>query len=109
MDLVRTDVYAYINLTGITYCNAARNCELLNEKSKLFVGSQSILYFYRICAYSFTVGTVFLATYFIQKSKIGYINLYSMCFLLVLSYCILNYFVDFHANKAEGIQICFLI
>jgi len=25
-DLVRTDVYAYINLTGIAYCNAARNC-----------------------------------------------------------------------------------
>ena len=25
-ELVRTDVYAYINLTGIAYCNAARNC-----------------------------------------------------------------------------------
>ena len=25
-DLVRTDVYSYINLTGISYCNAARNC-----------------------------------------------------------------------------------
>lgn len=26
LDLVRTDVYGYINLTGIAYCNAARNC-----------------------------------------------------------------------------------
>ena len=25
-DLVRNDAYAYINLTGIPYCNAARNC-----------------------------------------------------------------------------------
>lgn len=25
-DLVRNDAYSYINLTGIPYCNAARNC-----------------------------------------------------------------------------------
>lgn len=25
-DLVRNDAYAYINLTGIPYCNSARNC-----------------------------------------------------------------------------------
>ncbi len=25
-DLVRTDVYSYINLTGIAYCNSARFC-----------------------------------------------------------------------------------
>ena len=28
-DLVRNDAYAYVNLTGIPYCNAARNCEVL--------------------------------------------------------------------------------
>ncbi len=25
-DLVRTDAYSYINLAGIPYCNACRNC-----------------------------------------------------------------------------------
>jgi len=55
------------------------------------------------------VGVAFIATYYIQKTRVGSVNLYSMLFALILSYCILNYFVDFHANKAEGIQICFLI
>lgn len=33
---------AYINLTGIPYCNASRYCEFLCESSKLDTGSQSI-------------------------------------------------------------------
>lgn len=39
---VRTDVYSYINLTGIPYCNACKNCESLNHKPNEIVGSQSI-------------------------------------------------------------------
>ena len=55
-DLIRTDSYAYINLTGLPYCNASRNCQALIEYSKLFIGSQSVLYFYRICAHIFCWG-----------------------------------------------------
>jgi hypothetical protein len=32
-----------------------------------------------------------------------------LLFSCVLSYCLLNYFVDLHANVAEGIQISYLI
>ena len=109
-DLVRTDVYSYINLTGITYCNAARNCEHLIEKSTLFIGCQSLLYFYRISAYCFTVGATLLITYGFELERLdGKVDFISLIFSCVLSYCLLNYFVDLHANIAEGVQVSYLI
>lgn len=108
-DLVRTDVYSYTNLTGVDYCNSARYCEHLIETSRLFVGSQSLLYFYRISAYSFTIGFTIIVTYFIEKSHLGYIDLLSLFVVALFSYCVLSYFVDLHPDFAEGIQISYLI
>ena len=34
-DLVRSDAMAYINLSGNPYCNSARYCEYLCDKSKV--------------------------------------------------------------------------
>jgi hypothetical protein len=81
----------------------------LIHTSRLFVGSQSLLYFYRISAYTFTVGTTVLLGYLIEKSKIGTFSVLSLVVLMVLSYCILAYFVDIHANGGEGLQISYLI
>lgn len=108
-DLVRTDVYSYINLTGIAYCNSARFCEHLIETSRLFVGSQSLLYFYRISAYTFTIGTTVIIAYFIEKSTLGSVNLLSLLIISLFTYCVLSFFVDLHADLAEGIQISYLI
>jgi uncharacterized membrane protein YwzB len=108
-DLVRTDVYSYINLTGIDYCNSARLCEHLIETSRLFVGSQSILYFYRISAYTFTIGVTLIIAYFIEKSKLGSIDLLSLLITALFAYCVLSFFVDLHGDLAEGIQISYLI
>ena len=100
-ELVRTDVYAYINLTGIAHCNAARNCEYLIENSHLFVGCQSLLYFYRISAYCFLVGVTVLLTILIQDAQLGGKS-YAASLLIgvLLCYCLLNYFVDLHPNIA---------
>jgi hypothetical protein len=108
-DLVRTDVYSYINLTGIAYCNSARFCEHLIETSRLFVGSQSLLYFYRISAYTFTIGVTIIIAYFIQISTLGTISLVSLLIIALFTYCVLSFFVDLHADIAEGIQISYLI
>ena len=108
-DLVRTDVYSYINLTGIAYCNSARYCEHLIENSRLFVGSQSLLYFYRISAYAFTIGGTLIITYYIERSKVDSVDYLSLLIASIFSYCILSYFVDLHADLAEGIQISYLI
>lgn len=108
-DLVRNDAYSYINLTGIPYCNAARNCEVLCNSSRLFVGSQSVLFFYRLCAHTFCVGLTVLISYALMKGKISGINTWSLVLIILLSYCIVTYFIDIHADAAEGLQISYLL
>lgn len=97
-DLVRNDAYAYINLTGIPYCNAARNCEVLCSSSKLFIGSQSVMFFYRLCAHTFCVGLSTIICYWFMKAKINGINFQSLLIILILAYCIVTYFIDIHAD-----------
>ena len=107
---MRTDVYAYVNLTGTPYCNAARNCEHLIENYHLFVGSQSVLYFYRISAYAFLLAATLCTAYGLERQRInGNVDFLSLVFAALLSYCLLNYFVDLHANLAEGVQISYLL
>lgn len=97
-DLVRNDAYAYINLTGIPYCNAARNCEVLCSSSKLFIGSQSVMFFYRLCAHIFCVGATTLLCYGLMRIRIGGIHFLSLLIILVLAYCVVTYFIDIHAD-----------
>lgn len=33
---------AYINLSGLPYCNSARYCDFLGNTTRLFAGSQSV-------------------------------------------------------------------
>ena len=48
--------------------------------------------------------------YFIQKAALGgTISFLTLLFIAFFAYCILNFFVDFHANFAEGIQISYLL
>lgn len=41
-ELARSESMAYINLTGIPYCNASRYCEYLNRMTNLYNGNQSV-------------------------------------------------------------------
>ncbi len=50
-----------------------------------------------------------IIAYFLEKGAVGSINLLSLFIIALLSYCILSFFVDLHADLAEGIQITYLI
>lgn len=41
-ELARSESMAYINLTGLPYCNASRYCEYLNRMTNLYNGNQSV-------------------------------------------------------------------
>jgi hypothetical protein len=41
-ELVRSDSMAYINLTGLAYCNSSRYCEFLCNNTRLYNGSQPV-------------------------------------------------------------------
>ena len=99
-DLVRNDTYAYINLTGIPYCNAARNCQKLCRSSHIFVGTQSVMYLYRLAAHVFCIGFTVLFGYWFMKLRIDDINTQSLILILLLSYCFVTYFIDIHADSA---------
>ena len=76
---VRTDVYSYINMAGIPYCNACISCEVINKKNTVkvdteVVGAQTMEFFYRVCSYISCVGISFIICYFIEKGKLEAIN-----------------------------------
>lgn len=99
-DLVRNDAYSYINLTGIPYCNSARNCQALCNNSRLFIGNQSVMFFYRLTAHAFCVGLAALLAYWMMKSRNDGIHPGTLIIILILSYCLVTYFIDIHADAA---------
>lgn len=100
-ELIRSDAYSYINLTGIPYCNAARQCEALCQYSESFRGGKSCIRLYRTAAHVFTTMLVFIICYFILRGRgAQYTNWFILALIVFGAYCILTYFVDTHANAA---------
>ena len=49
-DMVRADAYSYIYLSGIPFCNAARQCNKICDRSRHFVGNHSPMKHYKLLA-----------------------------------------------------------
>jgi len=99
-DLVRTDSYSYINIAGIPFCNASRECKKICQNSKQFVGTYSPIKHYRFAAHVFAVSIVFLASWFILRSRLWSYGFWNITLLVVISYITVTLFVDLHANAA---------
>lgn len=105
---MRTDAYAYINLSGVPYCNAARQCEALCQYSEVFRSSQSCIRLYRIAAHIFLVAIVAVICYFILAARSSYTNWYILALVIFGAYCVVTYFIDILADAAEGLMVCYL-
>lgn len=103
-DLVRSEAMPYIAITGNSYCNAARYCQYLCELSNVLENSQSASRAYRIAAYSTLAGFVSILGLYIN----GHISIYGIGLVFVISYFIVNFFVQIHADAADGILIAYL-
>lgn len=97
---MRSDAYAYINLAGIPYCNAARQCEAMCQFTKSFRGSQSCLRLYRLAAHIALVALVSIICFFILIGRASSANEYVMAGIVFGAYCMLTYFIDIHADGA---------
>jgi hypothetical protein len=104
LDLVRSDSMAYINLTGVPFCNSARYCEYLCDKSLILDESQSTSRTYRLCAHFLIAGLVGILSMYIAGEITGTL----VALILVLSLFISTYFISIHADAAEAIIILFL-
>ena len=107
-DLVRTDAYSYINMSGIPFCNAARQCKKICGNSEHFVGSYNPMKHYRFAAHVLCVAAVFLMTWFILRARMINPGFWHYVLLIVVIYMIVTWFVDIHADAAEGIQTSYL-
>lgn len=106
---MRTDAYAYINLAGIPYCNAARQCEAMCQYSRYFQGgSQTCLRLYRLASHLtlITLGAIICFT--ILEGRSTYTNGYILALIVFGTYCIVTYFIDIHSDAAEGLEVCYL-
>ena len=102
--MVRSDALAFVNLAGNPYCNSARYCEYLCDRSLLFDGSQATSRTYRICAHLLIASLVVLIAMYLD----GQLSFGFGLVILCLSIFISTYFISFHADIAESILIIFL-
>ena len=102
-DLVRSEAMPYIAITGNTYCNAARYCQYLCDQSMIAENSQSASRAYRFASYSALAGFVTILSLYIK----GHVSIYGACIILALSYFIINFLVQMHADTADAILIAF--
>ena len=99
-DMVRTDAYSYINLSGIPFCNSARNCAYLCEKSKQFVGNHSAIKHYRFIAFVFLTALLCFMTQWILNYRTFTICPCNLAIGVVMIYGTIAWFIDIHASSA---------
>lgn len=107
-DLVRTDAYSYMNLSGIPFCNSARQAKKINERNPSFIGSHSPMFHYRFAAHAFLIPITLLGSWFILRARVWSPNIWHWIILIFLIYMILNWFINIIADAAEGIQTSYL-
>lgn len=103
-DLVRSDAMAFINLTGNPFCNSARYCEYLCDRSTIMDYSQSTSRAYRICAHFLLAGIMGIFALYVK----GNISIYALVIVMVQTIFIATLLISIHADAAEAIQIVFL-
>lgn len=107
-ELVRTDAYSYINLTGIPFCDAARQCAKLCDRSKQFVGYHSAMKHYRLAAHIASISFVFFWAFWILDYRTLNFDLWNVAILVLAIYGTVTWFIGIHTDSAEGLQTSYL-
>lgn len=95
-------------MSGIPFCNSARQAKKINERNPTYIGSHSPMSHYRFAAHAFLIPVTLLATWFILRARVWNSNLWHWIVLIVVIYAILNWFINIIADAAEGLQTSFL-
>lgn len=103
-ELVRSDAMAYINITGIPFCNSSRTCEYLCNNSAIFEGSQNTSRVYRLASHIFLIGLNCILALYVK----GNIAPTALFVVFVLTFFIVTFCISIHADAAEALIICYL-
>lgn len=107
-DLSRADAYGYIHLSGVPYCDAARQCEAICHETHLFSSNDTCIRLYRIAAQIFVVTLSSLLTMIVFEAKTTYVSMFAIAVTIMYCYLMSTHFVDIHSNAAEGLVTCYL-
>ncbi len=99
-DLVRTDAYSYMNLSGIPFCNSARQAKKINERNPSYIGSHSPMAHYRFAAHAFLVPITLLASWFILRARVWNPNFWHWIILTFVIIAILSWFINIQADAS---------
>lgn len=107
-DLIRTDAYSYINITGLPFCNSARATAEQCYRSNLFVGGYNPLRHYKFAAIILlTLLAAFLGHFFVKLRVVNY-GFWHAAALLIIAYLVVVWFVSVFGDAAEGLLTSFL-
>lgn len=107
-NMIRTDSYGYINLSGQAFCNAGRACYDNCQSSRMFVGGYSVLKHFRLAATVFLVSLSYLFGHIFANLRVSSFTWWHNVILVVIAYSVVTWFVDIGADAAEGISTSFL-
>ena len=106
---VRTDIYGYINLSGVPFCNAGTACyENCRYAQNHFVGFFNPLKHYRFAASVFLVTLMYILGSIYVNKRVYSFFWWQNVVLIVISYAVVCWFVDISADAAEGILTSYL-
>jgi hypothetical protein len=96
---------AMVAISGNQFCNSARYCEYLCNKTPLTEYSQSCNRIYSLSAHFLITGlTIIFSCYFTNNTSI-----YALLLIFAGSLAISTFFISLHADIAEAIQIVYLL
>lgn len=102
---------AYITISGLPFCNAARYCEFLCSGTKLFSGSESpnrvsldVMQLHRFAGHAILVGATVIAA-IVLRPELGLLKLLVVA---IVAFIVSTFFICLHANITEGLLISFI-
>lgn len=108
-NLIRTDVYSYINLSGIPYCNSARECAKICHANDQFVGNYNPLKHLRFVITVFAVAFCTLFGFIFANIRLNTLSFWHIAFVIVVVYAVLSWFIDICVDAAESIATSFFV
>ena len=108
-DLARSDVYAYIYLTGNSYCPSSRHAQYLSHRSEICRQNESAMAIYAFAARVLIALTAIFIVYWITHDNLVGEKVPPYLLLGIFFVClyIVCYFVDIQVHAAEAVMVCF--
>lgn len=110
-DLTRSDSYAYIYLTGNSYCPSSRHAQYLCHRSAICKANESVLEVYTFVARTVLALASVMIAYWIARDNLVESRVPPYLLLGIFFAClyITCYCSDLHAIIAQAVLLCFLV